>query len=123
VQDVADRMGIGGGGRILKTGNMEELRAHFGVAREIQIAYTHQPSDFSFLEQLPGVNRLRQRAEQAWSLELSKEADVDGLVHHAIMGSMKLGGQIRSIGEVAPSLDELYKRFTESSVPPIAPKS
>ena len=116
VQDVADRMGIIQKGRILKTGNMDELRAHFGVAKEIQVAYASKPEDLGFLSAFPGVNRVTTREGLVWSLELAADADIDRLVHQTIVQSLGAGGQIRRIGEVAPSLDELYKRFTESSI-------
>jgi ABC-2 type transport system ATP-binding protein len=118
VQDVADRMGIIQGGRILKTGNMQDLQAHFGVAKEIQVAYTSLPGDLTFLSQFPHVNHVLPKEGNAWSLQLTAEADIDALVHQVIVQSMAQGGQIRRIGEIAPSLDELYKRFTESPTQP-----
>lgn len=116
VQDVADRMGIIQKGRILKTGNMQELQAHFGVAKEIQIAYGSLPTNLGFLGQLPAVKQVVAKEGQVWSLELEATADVDGLVQAVILGSLHHGATIRRVGEVEPSLDELYKRFTSNPI-------
>ena len=115
VQDVADRMGIIQGGRILKTGTMQDLQAHFGVAKELQVAYSSVPEELDFLAQFPHVNHVMAKDGNVWSLQLGAEADVDRLVHQVILASLEQGAQIRRIGEIAPSLDDLYKRFTESS--------
>jgi ABC-2 type transport system ATP-binding protein len=115
VQDVADRMGIIQGGRILKTGNMQDLQAHFGVAKELQVAYSSTPQELGFLAQFPFVSHVVAKDGNVWSLQLGAEADVDQLVHQVIVASLEQGAQIRRIGEIAPSLDDLYKRFTESS--------
>lgn len=122
VQDVADRMGIIQSGRILKTGNMQDLQAHFGVAKEIQVAFASTPTDLAYLSQFPHVNHVAAKEGNTWSLQLGAAADIDAIVHQVIVQSMAHGGQIRRIGEVAPSLDELYKRFTESGISqPVAP--
>ncbi len=114
VQDVADRMGIIQGGRILKTGNMQELQSHFGVAKEIQIAYSSLPSTLEFLGSFPHVNHVMAKEGNVWSLQLGAEADVDRLVHQVILSSLEHGAVIRRVGEIAPSLDDLYRRFTET---------
>jgi ABC-2 type transport system ATP-binding protein len=113
VQDIADRIGIIKQGKIVQTGSMEELMAHFDIGKEIVVDYSAAPSEVDWLQTLPEVLEAEQRSFTVWGLKLSRKADIDGLVHQVIVRSLDLGGHIRRIGEAQPSLDELYRRFIQ----------
>jgi ABC-2 type transport system ATP-binding protein len=115
VQNVADRIGIIQKGRMLKAGTMQELLDHFQVGKEVHVDFSIRPMDLDFLEQLPGVMGMHRNSKQEWVLELALDADIDHLVHQTIKTTLDKGGRIRKIGEVAPTLDDIYKRFTETS--------
>ncbi len=115
VQNVADRIGIIKKGRMLKAGNMAELVAHFGINKEVHIDYSQIPNATDFLANLPHVKAVKQRSESYWILEMDNEANLDPSIHLAVSESLTRDGRIRRVTEQAPTLDELYKRFTESS--------
>ena len=115
VQNVADRIGIIKKGRMLKSGTMQELLDHFQVGKEVHVDFSIQPMSLDYLEQLPGVTGMQRNHKGEWVLALDQEADIDGLVHQAITTTLDKGGRIRKIGEVAPTLDDVYKRFTETT--------
>jgi ABC-2 type transport system ATP-binding protein len=113
VQNVADRIGIIQAGRILKAGTMQELMSHFGIVKEVHIEYSTLPTEVDFLKEIPAVQGLQQRGPGLWALQMGEEADVDHVVHAAITQSLHHQGRIRRIHEYAPTLDELYKLFTD----------
>lgn len=116
VQNVADRIGIIQKGRMLKAGNMTELVAHFGINKEVHIDYAQLPDATGFLGSLPFVKAVKQRSNSYWILEMDNEANLDASIHMAISQSLAANGRIRKVTEQAPTLDELYKRFTESGI-------
>jgi ABC-2 type transport system ATP-binding protein len=115
VQNVADRIGIIQKGRMLKAGTMQELLDHFQVGKEVHIGFSEEPASLGFLEELPGVTGMQRNQKGEWVLALDLDADIDGLVHQAIATTLIQGCRIRKIGEVSPTLDDVYKRFTETS--------
>jgi ABC-type multidrug transport system ATPase subunit len=114
VQNVADRIGIIQSGRMLKAGTMAELVEHFGITKEVHVDFSQVPWDVDFLGRIPEVKTAQRRGETYWVLGLEKEADVDVVVHTVIITTLEKQGRIRKVQEQAPTLDELYKRFTES---------
>ncbi|MFM2376660.1 MAG: Trehalose/maltose import ATP-binding protein MalK [Bacteroidota bacterium] len=116
VQNVADRIGIIQGGRMLQAGTMAELARHFGVNREVHLDFSKVPGETRFLSGLRRVRDVKQRSDSFFVLEIENGAEVDEVVHEAVTASLGAGGRIRSVREYAPTLDELYKRFTEPPV-------
>lgn len=116
VQDVADRLGFIYKGRLLKAGTIPELRAHFRVRREVVAHYSAPPSDFDFLRALEGVVETDLRFDnRRVAVAIDDEADGGAIVHRLIVESLARGAQIRSIGEVMPTLDDLYRKFIAHS--------
>jgi ABC-2 type transport system ATP-binding protein len=121
VQNVADRIGIIQNGRMLKSGTISDLVAHFGIQKEVHIDFSLRPSDVEFLAQIPQVTNVQRRGESYWVMGLAADANVDLVVHTVIIATLDKGGRIRRVTEQAPTLDELYKRFTEPSSTVTAP--
>jgi ABC-2 type transport system ATP-binding protein len=115
VQNVADRIGIIQKGRMLKSGTMPELIAHFGINKEVHIDYSQLPDSIDFLGRLPHVKALKQRSDSYWIMEMDNEANLDASIHAAVAQSIAQNARIRKVTEQVPTLDELYKRFTESN--------
>lgn len=114
VQNVADRIGIIQNGRMRKAGTIPELIQHFGINKEILLEYSLLPSDVGFLDRLPQVLKVQRRGNVSWALEMKNGSDIDGVIHTLIVESLNRGGRIRRVGEHVLTLDELYRRFTES---------
>lgn len=112
VQDVADRMGIIQKGVILKAGTLQELKDHFGVKREVHIQYSQKPENYAFLENDKLISSIAHTENGTVVLQIEQGTPVDQVVHQAITGSLSASGRILKIGELNPSLDELYARFS-----------
>jgi ABC-2 type transport system ATP-binding protein len=113
VEDVTDRIGILKGGQMLKSGNLTELRRHFSVGKDVQIAFSSPPASVTYLNEIPGLQRLKALNGHTYVLSFGPQADLDIVVHDLILKSLAQGAIIRKVGEVVASLDELYKRFME----------
>lgn len=125
VQDVADRIGIIRSGRILKAGNIEELKEHVGLGRQVLVEFAAQPLSLDFMDGVPGVTHFHQdkplavqadKVPSTFRLHLEKTADVDVVVHQVITESLAGAGRIRRIHEYVPTLDEIYKTYIETPV-------
>lgn len=114
IQDVADRMGIIYQGKMQKAGTLLELKDHFGVMREVHISYAELPQDIDFLREHRLNIGLRQKGEKDFIFEIERSTSAAEVVDSLIRSSLEKGGKILSIGEVRPSLDELYARFAKS---------
>jgi ABC-2 type transport system ATP-binding protein len=113
VEDVADRIGIIQAGRMQFEGTVPELKLHFGVPNDIQLEFAQAPTDTSYLRAHPGVLAVTDRGGDRYLLQLSKEAPFDEIVHQVVTDTLAQGGRIRLIGNITPSLDELYVRYFE----------
>lgn len=115
VQDVADRMGFIQNGEMLKAGTLAELKDFFGFRREVHIEYSTAPNSFAFLNQLQNVSNIQQPKKEKVVLEIEAGAAIESVIHESILGSIAADGRILKIGEVNPSLDDLYSRFISTS--------
>lgn len=113
VEDVADRIGIIQAGRMQFEGSVPALKQHFGVPNDIQLEFAQAPADTAFLRAHPGVLQVGHKGGDRYHLQLSKDAPFDAIVHQLISDTLAQGGRIRLIGNITPSLDELYVRYFE----------
>jgi ABC-2 type transport system ATP-binding protein len=113
VEDVADRIGIIQSGRMQFEGSVPALKQHFGVPNDIQLEFAEAPQSLGFLQAHPGVLGVKDRGGDRYLLQLSPVAPFDDIVHQLITDALAQGGRIRLIGNLTPSLDELYVRYFE----------
>lgn len=113
VEDVADRIGIIQAGRMQFEGTVPALKQHFGVPNDIQLEFAQAPHTLAYLQAHPGVLSVKDRGGDRFLLQLSQEAPFDAIVHQLITDTLAHEGRIRLIGNITPSLDELYVRYFE----------
>jgi ABC-2 type transport system ATP-binding protein len=113
VEDVADRIGIIQSGRMQFEGTVPALKQHFGVPNDIQLEFAQAPSTLAYLRAHAGVEDVKHRGGDRYLLTLSKAAPFDDIVHQVITDTLAHDGRIRLIGQLTPSLDELYVRYFE----------
>jgi ABC-2 type transport system ATP-binding protein len=111
VQDVADRIGIIAGGRMLKVGTLQELKGHFSVNDDIEIALSFDAGTWRDLSAIPGVLGVEQTAPRVLLLHLQPGADVDFTSNEALTRLLGTGNRVRSFHPLAPSLDQLYLSY------------
>jgi ABC-2 type transport system ATP-binding protein len=110
VQDVADRIVILGGGRILKTGTLEELKSDFSAREDIEIVLS-QDAGGGDIEAIPGVAAVERTGPHMILLRLLPQADSDAVSHAVITRLLQGGSRIRSFRPLTPSLDDLYLKY------------
>lgn len=113
VEDVADRIGIIQAGRMQFEGTVPALKQHFGVPNDIQLEFSQPPRTLAYLQAHSGVLSVKDRGGDRFLLQLSQEAPFDEIVHQLITDTLAQEGRLRLIGNITPSLDELYVRYFE----------
>jgi len=118
VQDVADRIGIISGGKMLSVGTLDELKGRFSVNDDIEIALSHDAGNWQGLRAVPGVLGLEAAGRGILLLHLQPGADVDFTSNEVLTRLIGTGNRVRSFHPHAPSLDQLYLKFVgEGAVP------
>ncbi len=111
VQDIAGRIGIINRGKILKTGTLAELKAHFDVTNDITIVLSKEIRNINDLATIEGVDGFDFLDGNRIRLRMNIKADSDKVVHLAVLKVIEQGGQIRSISPASQSLDEVYLKY------------
>jgi ABC-2 type transport system ATP-binding protein len=118
VQDVAARIGIISGGRMLTVGTLDELKGRFSVNDDIQILLSRDAGNWQELRSVPGVSGLEQAGPRTLLLHLSPGADVDATSHEVLSRLLAAGNRVRSFHPLVPSLDELYLKYVGEGASP-----
>jgi ABC-2 type transport system ATP-binding protein len=112
---LSHRIGIMDKGRLCAHGTPDELRGRLGPTIGFRIAVTGlagDPRDFGM--GLPGGLRAEPQAEVgSWLLEL-QATDGDLALATCIHRIVQAGGQIRDVQRSVPSLDQVFRRFTQN---------
>ena len=116
VQDVAGRIGIINRGKILKTGTLAELKAHFDVTNDILIVLSKGARSLDPLKEIEGVESITVIDLNRALLRMKIKADSDRIIHRAILELIGQGAQIRSISSVSQSLDEVYLKYIQGDM-------
>ena len=111
VQDVADRIGILGAGRMLKIGTLDQLKRHFSVNDDIEIVLSREAGSWSGIERISGVRGLERIGPGVLLLHLLPEADLDYTSNEVLTRLLAEGNRVRSFRPLVPSLDELYMKY------------
>ena len=111
VQDIADRVGILVRGKVMHVGNLEELTAHFGVPKDIEVVLSFDPNRPLDPESVSRLSSLERRPPDRLVGHVRPEADIDEAIDALNKGLVKAGYRIRSMGPVSPDLEELYMRY------------
>ncbi len=111
VQDVADRIGIIAGGRMLTVGTLEELKGRFAVNDDIEIALSRDAGTWRELRSVAGVLDVEATGRGTLLLHLLPGADVDTTAHEALTRLLRTGNRVRSFHPLTPSLDQLYLKY------------
>ncbi|UCD92135.1 MAG: ABC transporter ATP-binding protein [Methanobacteriota archaeon] len=117
VQDVATRIGILSWGRLGLVGTVEELKAYFGIEKDIEVFLSKDSGRWKELESIEGVKSIEQTAPNRLFVRLEKDADMDEATHKLIHGLLSVGCQIRSFYPASPSLEQLYIRYVGGEHP------
>jgi ABC-type multidrug transport system ATPase subunit len=111
VQDIADRIGILNGGRLMHLGSMDDLKRRMRIATEVDIVLSKDAGGWRGIESTPGVKSVRQTEPGRLAVELEDGSDVDAAIDAMIRELMSSGSRIRSVNPVSPTLEELYIRY------------
>lgn len=111
VQDIATKIGIINGGRIMKIGTLEELKSHFSVASDIEVVLSHDSGQWKELSSLEGIASIDQQELNRIIIHLDGKKDLDGVIQEVINFLIDSGCRIRSIKPTTPSLDDVYLKY------------
>ena len=111
VQDIASKIGILNKGRILKMGNLDELKSEFFQSREIEILFSHLSEGWSNLNSLSGINQIEQKEPGKLILSIEKNVEIDEVSHNIIKQLIELDCRIRSFKPIIPNLDDVYLKY------------
>jgi len=111
VQDIATTIGILNKGRLLKIGNLNELKSEFFTTRELEISLSYLAEGWRNLNALPGVTGVEQTEPDRLIVSIDKNVDMDEISHYIIKQSLELDCRIRSFKPVIPDLDDVYLKY------------
>ena len=110
VEDVADRVGILHGGKIVTSGSLRDLMTSFGLPIEIEVELSLAPDPVPFLAD-PALGTATPMKPNQWRIATAKGADVDDIIHTIVARTVAAGGRIRRIGVAEPDLDDLFAQY------------
>jgi len=111
VQDIATKIGILNKGRILKMGNLEDLKSEFFQARDIEISFSHLTEGWKNLKSLSGIDNIEQNEPGKLIVSIEENIDLDEISHQIIKQLIELGCRIRSFKPIIPNLDDVYLKY------------
>jgi len=111
VQDIATKIGILNKGRILKMGNLDELKSEFFQAREIEISFSKLSQGWKNLESLSGIDNIEQNEPGKLIVSIKENIDQDEISHQIIKRLIELDCRIRSFKPIMPNLDDVYLKY------------
>ncbi|HJP88275.1 MAG TPA: ABC transporter ATP-binding protein [Candidatus Limnocylindrales bacterium] len=123
VQSVCDRVGIFAAGKLIGVGTVAELADQFGEeAARIEIGFEaldpkDYPSTVKALEAIPGVSSVEAPSSVTEPfVVLTQPRDATASAREALIKtSIDRGLRLSSIREVAPSLDDIYRRALQAT--------
>ncbi|MBN2088899.1 ABC transporter ATP-binding protein, partial [candidate division KSB1 bacterium] len=90
VQDIATKIGILNKGRILKMGNLDELKSEFFQAREIEVSFSQINEAWQNLKSLSGIDSIEQKDPDKLIVSIEKSVDLDKISHQIIKQLIEL---------------------------------
>ncbi len=111
LQDIVTRFGIIGNGHILKVGTLDELKEAFDAPNVIEVDLFDTPQSIDGLMSLSGVDSVEHPSPHRLSFTIGNEFCIEEVTQDILRGLMEEGCRIRTYGEVAPNLDNLYNRY------------
>ncbi|HET7181835.1 MAG TPA: ABC transporter ATP-binding protein [Candidatus Limnocylindrales bacterium] len=123
VQSVCDRVGIFAAGKLIGVGTVAELADTFGEeAARIEVGFEgldprEYPATVESLRAIPGVSGVHAPTSAAEPfVVLTQPRDATGTAREALIKTaLAKGLRLSSIREVAPSLDDIYRRALHAS--------
>ena len=118
VQNVCDRVGIFAAGRLSGIGTVPQLARRFGEAGarvEVAFATMGEETRAAAVSSLAGIEgvaavQVPTGPDQPWVLQVAGHDDVDAVTTAALAIVSRAGLPLRSIREVQPTLDDIYRR-------------
>lgn len=111
LQDIATRFGIISNGHILKVGTLDELKEAFDAPNVIEVDLFDTPQSVDGLMTLSGVDSVERPSPHRLSFTINNEVSIEEVTQRILRGLMEEGCRIKTYGEVAPNLDNLYNRY------------
>ena len=119
VQSVCDRVGIFAAGRLIGIGTVPQLARRFGDAGpQIELGLADAPSDearmalATAIAGIAGVVAVHEAADRhgLWRIDLASHEVADAALAATISAVAVVGQRLRSIRELEPTLDDIYRR-------------
>jgi len=119
VQSVCDRVGIFAAGRLIGIGTVPQLARRFGDAGpQIELGLADAPSDearmalATAIAGIAGVVAVHEAADEhaLWRIDLASHEVADAALAATISAVAVVGQRLRSIRELEPTLDDIYRR-------------
>lgn len=111
VQDIATKIGILNKGRIIKIGNLAELKAEFFQTQEIEILFSYLAEGWRKINNFHGVNKIEQAEKNKLIISMDKNLNLDEISHNIIKQLIELNCRIRSFKPIIPNLDDVYLKY------------
>lgn len=115
VQDVADRIGIINGGRILTVGTLAELQAQLSPTLEYEIHISGNVQDAVRELRLPAAASMTIGGNGYLLLSLERSADSATLTDEVLKQLLSLNHHIHCFKPVSSDLDDIFKRYIEET--------
>lgn len=115
VQDIADRVGIINGGRMLKIGTLTELQAQLSPTLEYEIHISGNLQEIVRKLRLPAAASLSVAAEGYLLLSLKRSADFATITDEVLRQLLSLNYHIHCFKPAGSDLDDIFKRYIEET--------
>ncbi len=115
VQDVADRIGILGHGKIIQIGSLNDLKQRFSSEKIVEVQLSYPNDQWPKLNEVEGVKTVNQPTQHRILLALEASADADETIFKICKSIVELGIHIRSISLLSVSLDDIYLNYMKEA--------
>jgi ABC-2 type transport system ATP-binding protein len=116
VQDIADRIGIINGGRILTIGTLTELQAQLSPTLEYEIHISGSLQEAVRELRLPAAASISIAVDGYLLLSLERSADFATLTDDILRQLLSLNRHIHCFKPVSSDLDDIFNRYIEETI-------
>jgi ABC-2 type transport system ATP-binding protein len=111
VQDVATRIGILNGGKIMDVGGLEDLKTKLSAPDIIEVELFHRPKSKDSIRSLEGVRDVIFEPPNGMKIKFSADHGEEEMSRRILERLMADGYGIRSFSPTSPDLDDLYMKY------------
>ena len=111
VQDVATKIGILNGGKIMDVGGLDDLKTKLSAPDIIEVELFHRPESTDSIRSLEGVRDVIFEPPNGMKIKFSADHGEEEMSRRILERLMADGFGIRSFSPSSPDLDDLYMKY------------